>query len=582
MSKEPPDLLPQHGPPDKFLDHTLDVVAVYSRDLRYTFINRRGASLLGRPRQEIIGRTNRELMGDRAEEIEPHLRRVLQGWDKVVAIHELQGPLGPVTLETRLSPVQDSAGEVLGIVGVSRDVTRDAARTKRLETLAGRLLKKVRSMEKDLANERESRRKLAEALESENGLLEKEAPRAQEIDDEAAEEETQRERRMESVSTLAGGMAHQFNNALSAVTGNLDLMNLDLLNVDPPVRKTLSRYTERIKDSVDRMGRLTRQLLAYARGGRYSPALVPFSTYVRYNLSLLGHTIPSSITLDTEFSSEDRKVEIDTNQLQMVLSSVLLNAVESIEGKGAIRVSTGTEDFRQKDPHRPRGLRPGSYVYLMVEDTGEGMDEATRARIFEPFFSTKFQGRGLGMAAVYGVVRNHGGWVSVDSTKGAGTRVKIWLPAQDVTPETVPLPHPAHAAEGSILVIEDEVPVMDVFRTALERMGYSVLEAPTGRKALEIASDPAEMIKMAVLDILLPDMDGRALYPSLVSARPGLKVIVSSGYAVEGPAQEILDAGAQAFLPKPFSLVELREALRKVLGEAPPLLGENPGPGNTS
>ena len=211
---------------------------------------------------------------------------------------------------------------------------------------------------------------------------------------------------------------------------------------------------------------------------------------------------------------------------------------------------------------------------MTVKDDGSGMDEETLERIFEPFFSTKLQGRGLGMAAAYGIVRNHGGEITARSVPGEGTCISIWFPAQEIARKEATPRRTAVGTEGAtVLVVEDEEAVLEVFRMVLERMGYRVLTASTGREAVETADTLPERIDLAILDILLPDMDGRSVYPELIRARPDLKVIVTSGYSVEGPAQEILDAGAQAFLPKPFSLQALRETITRVLGAAPSLSG---------
>jgi CheY-like chemotaxis protein len=197
------------------------------------------------------------------------------------------------------------------------------------------------------------------------------------------------------------------------------------------------------------------------------------------------------------------------------------------------------------------------------------MNEETNKRVFEPFFTTKAEGRGLGLAAAYGIVKNHNGWISVDSELGKGTVVKIYLPAVEA-----PVKEDAKSkqraeltkGQGTILVIEDEELVMKVTREILEKMGYRVLEARTGQEAIDVVKTFDGDIDLAMLDILLPDISGDIIYPLLMKVRPNLKVIVFSGYSIDGPAQKILNAGAEDFMQKPFAIVDLSEKLKKILG----------------
>ena len=214
------------------------------------------------------------------------------------------------------------------------------------------------------------------------------------------------------------------------------------------------------------------------------------------------------------------------------------------------------------------GLKPGNYAYLSVTDDGKGMDEETRNRIFEPFFTTKFEGRGFGMAAAYDIVKNHDGWISVDSELDKGTIVKIYLPAVETPVKEDVKPKPKTEwikGKGTILVIDDEEAVMNISRAMLKRMGYRVLEAKTWQEAIDVAQTFDGDIDLAMLDILLPGMGGESIYPLLMKVRPNLKVIVFSGYSIDGPAQNILDAGAEGFIQKPFTMAELSEKLKKIL-----------------
>jgi CheY-like chemotaxis protein len=207
-------------------------------------------------------------------------------------------------------------------------------------------------------------------------------------------------------------------------------------------------------------------------------------------------------------------------------------------------------------------------VLLTITDSGKGMNPETRERVFEPFFTTKFQGRGLGMAAVYGIVKKHGGYVYVDSEPGQGTTVSIYLPCAQpayATPEESVQTLHKRQGMGTALIIEDEHLVMEVNRAIVEKLGYGVLEAKSGKEALRIAEQYEGPIDFVLLDVILPDMSGNQIYPKLKEIRPDLKVIVCSGFTLDGPAREILDAGAESFLPKPFSVAALSQTLEDIL-----------------
>ena len=366
---------------------------------------------------------------------------------------------------------------------------------------------------------------------------------------------------MEAIATLAGGIAHEFNNALIGVSGNIELLQMDL-----PDDEKMNRYVGRMKDSTHRMANLTDQLLAYARGGKYQPKTISLNDFAECTLTLIMHSIDPAIRVETDLPRDVSPIEADLTQMQMVLSAVLNNAAEAIEGEGRIRIITRNEKIKEKIVKTDPDLKPGHYVSLTIQDDGKGMDEETRNRVFEPFFTTKFQGRGMGMAAAYGIIKNHGGAISVHSELGKGTTVRIYLPAvaAHVEKEKETKTYVA-AGTGTILVIEDEDIVIEVIAPMLERLGYSMLVAKTGMEAVEIAKTFKGDIDLAILDIVLPDISGKEVYPLIIEARPNMKVLVCSGYAVDGPPQEILDAGAQDFIQKPFSLKILSEKLKEVL-----------------
>jgi two-component system cell cycle sensor histidine kinase/response regulator CckA len=250
----------------------------------------------------------------------------------------------------------------------------------------------------------------------------------------------------------------------------------------------------------------------------------------------------------------------------MALTAVLKNAAESMEGKGRIRIITRNEEIDDKLSQTTPGLNSGIYACLIINDEGKGMSKDTVQKVFEPFFTTKFQGRGLGMAAAYGVVKNHNGSILIDSELGKGTSARIYLPAIEAQAEQAKETEiKTITGTETILVVEDEDVVIDVIRPMIEGLGYRILVAKTGNEALDIAGTFEGDIDLAILDIVLPDIDGNKLYPLIMKTRPNLKVIVCSGYTIDGPAQKILDAGAQDFIQKPFSLETLSKKLRKVL-----------------
>lgn len=238
--------------------------------------------------------------------------------------------------------------------------------------------------------------------------------------------ESQREqaRMMEAISTLAGGIAHRFNNNLHIITGYIDLLKMNL-----PDNEKIDKYIEPVRASVCRMSHLTNQFLAFAREGKYQPKVLSLTDFVAESLLLIQHSINYGIHIETDLAIDVSHVEADFTQMQMVLSALLDNAQEAIKAEGLIQISTRNEDIGEDFAGRPAGLEPGCYACLTIKDNGKGMDEETKDRIFEPFFTTKIQGRGFGMAAVYGIVKNHDGWIRVDSELWKGTAVRIYLPS---------------------------------------------------------------------------------------------------------------------------------------------------------
>jgi CheY-like chemotaxis protein len=272
------------------------------------------------------------------------------------------------------------------------------------------------------------------------------------------------------------------------------------------------------------------------------------------------------IRVEMNLPQNGSSVEADLTQMQMVLSSVLTNASEALSDNGIIKISVQDMEIEEKLMEIAPDIQPGPHVCLTIEDNGKGMDEESIRKVFDPFYSTKFHGRGLSMAAAYGIVKNHHGTITIDSELNKGTKVRIYLPMCHI-PSSTPSESISDTMQGTgtVLVIEDDESVMDVTRAFLERAGYSILQAKTGREAVDIVKKYKGDIDSAILDIGLPDMGGEKVYAHLKEARPDLKVIVCSGYSSEGIAKEILSAGAQGFIQKPFSLKTISAKLNEIM-----------------
>ncbi len=238
------------------------------------------------------------------------------------------------------------------------------------------------------------------------------------------ESQIQQSQKMEAIATLAGGIAHQFNNILSVIIATLDLFEMDKTDGENG-----AWYFGAMKNSAHRMTNLTCQLLAFARGGKYNAEAISLSNFVGNTLPLLDLTIKPSVIIETDLPFDLPKIRADMSQMQMILFAIISNSLEAIEEEGCIRITCRNEVINEKNTKDFAGLMPGQYVSLTIVDNGKGMDEETRIQVFEPFFTTKFQGRGLGMSAAYGIVKNHGGWISIESQLNKGTRVSIYLPA---------------------------------------------------------------------------------------------------------------------------------------------------------
>ena len=376
-----------------------------------------------------------------------------------------------------------------------------------------------------------------------------------------AEETLLHTSRMEATATLAGGIAHDFNNLMVGVLGNAEL-----LQASRTLRAQERELLDAISKAAQRAGDLAQQMLAFARGGKYQPQVINLNDSIREILELQGPSLSSEIQVVHQLESQLWTVRADPAQMSQIVMSLCLNAAEAIEGSGRIIVTTRNLKVDRELARSSPRLKPGRYVVLTVEDTGCGMDEGTLAKVFEPFFTTKFMGRGLGLAAVYGIVSHHGGLITAESVKGGGTTIRIYLQATEARIRGSQSPKPnLPGGTETILLIDDEPIVLDVTRKMLQRLGYEVHAASDGKEALEFARTFKGAINLAVLDMGMPVLGGAETFPLLKEIRPEMKVIICSGYDLDDAAQALLDAGASAFVQKPFRARGLATQIRRAL-----------------
>jgi signal transduction histidine kinase/CheY-like chemotaxis protein len=379
------------------------------------------------------------------------------------------------------------------------------------------------------------------------------------------QERAQNAQRLESLGVLAGGIAHDFNNLLGAMLGHASLARDQL----PPASAARGPLAE-IERAAERAADLTRQVLAYSGKGQTVRGPVDLADCVREMAALLAPTLRRA-EVRLEFEDRLPAVEGDPTQLRQVILNLLTNASEALDGAGRITVRIHAVNLAEGELQPAYGLDElpaGRYAVLEVADTGCGMDEATLARAFEPFFTSKFTGRGLGLSAVLGVARSHGGAVSVTSEPGRGSTFRVYLPASDrpaPRPARTPLSLPALGPGGrSVLVIEDEDGIRSVARAALEGAGFSVHTASDGVEGVT-AFEAYPDVSVVVLDVTMPRMDGADTLEALRRLRPDLPVILTSGYGEDVLLARFGGRPLAGFLPKPFRPEQLVEAVRSIL-----------------
>ena len=382
-----------------------------------------------------------------------------------------------------------------------------------------------------------------------------------ETDKRRLEIQTQVAQRMESIGTLAGGIAHDFNNILMSIQGNVSLLRSSAKGGRSFDEKLLT-----IEHYIQSGAKLTQQLLGFARSGKYEVKPLDFNSVIEKTANMFGRT-RLGVEIKKNLNHGLWKVNADHSQIEQILLNLYVNASQAMPRGGTLSLDTDNV-FLDGLSAKPYRVEPGKYVKVSVTDTGEGMDSAIQQRIFEPFFTTKEMGRGtgLGLASVYGIVKNHGGYINVYSEKGIGTTFHLYFPALEhsAASETVAPPAIERGSE-SILFVDDEAMILATGEELLKELGYSVLIANGGKEAVELYMQNMDEIDLVILDLVMPGLSGKETFLRLRSTNPRIKVLLSSGYSINGAVEEILREGCNGFIQKPFNAFQLSTKIRSIL-----------------
>ena len=370
--------------------------------------------------------------------------------------------------------------------------------------------------------------------------------------------------KMESIGTMAGGIAHDFNNLLMGIQGRLSLIMMQIEGGG----KTYGHLKE-IEDYTVRAAELTQQLLEFSRAETVEATPTDINELVHTQTQLFGRT-RKELTLHEDFAGDLWTAEVNPRQLDQVLLNIFVNAAHAMPDGGDLYVQTVNEVLTS-DRTQPYDAAPGNYIKISITDTGVGMAPAIQRRVFEPFFTTKERGRGtgLGLASAYSIIKNHGGFITIYSVKGKGSSFNIYLPASVRETEVkAAASQELVQGAGTILLVDDEEMIIEVGEEMLRTLGYDVLIARRGSEAVEILENDPDSVHMVILDLIMPEMNGSETFDRLRSVKPDVKVLLSSGYSLNGQADTVMQRGCNGFIQKPFNLVELSQKLYDIINEA--------------
>ncbi len=377
---------------------------------------------------------------------------------------------------------------------------------------------------------------------------------------EALQEQLLHAQKMKAIGTLAGGIAHDFNNILMGIQGNISLVKMELAEDNP-----IKEMADNIQNLIQQAASLTRQLLGFTRGTKHETVIQNINDIITNSAQIFGRT-HKEIIFQMHLHENLWHVKVDRGQIDQVLLNILVNAWQAMPSGGTITIASS--NVQLSDTLAPAGIAAGKYVKVSITDTGIGMDEATRLRIFDPFFTTKEMGRGvgLGLTTAYTIIKQHGGFIEVQSEPGKGSVFTIYLPAsekaQDAQQKTIGSIVPGR---GTVLLIDDEIPVLSVTAKMLQKLGYDTIMASSGSEAIRHIQSDSAPITCIILDMIMPGTNTVALMAEIRTFRHNVPVILASGYSLEEKLKEVSALGYKVFLQKPFNIEELSIAVKKAI-----------------